>query len=333
MIHTKAQKTEKTPLAIVISDVHYSLNTLSLADNVFNQATLKASQLGIPLICTGDLLDGKAIIRAEVANALISTLEHACAQGIGVYVIVGNHDLIHEKGSSHALNFLRPYCTVVDEPLYGRFNFIPYQNNPQNFLAALHSFPKGSIVFGHQGTKGGFMGDYVMDPSAFDPKEAEGYKVYLGHYHDHYENGPTVSIGNPYSLSFGEANTHPKGFLIIYTDGSCEHVPTNLRRHVIVERTVETVMDPIPNLNSNDLLWLKVTGPYSEVERLQKREIGLKHLGHASFKLDKIPTETERQAQPEQPKTGEQMLDAIIEGSGESQGQQTYLKKTWREIV
>ena len=61
----------KIPTAVLISDVHYSLQTLPLADKVMRMAIDKANSLGVPLIVAGDLHDTKANMRAECVNAMI----------------------------------------------------------------------------------------------------------------------------------------------------------------------------------------------------------------------------------------------------------------------
>src|SRR4051812_39679990 len=102
------------PIAVLVSDVHYSLKNLELSDKAFRAAIDTAHKLAVPLIDAGDLTDDKCIIRAEVANRLIKTMEYAKDKYVPVYCLVGNHSLINQKGKEHALEFLKPYCTVLD---------------------------------------------------------------------------------------------------------------------------------------------------------------------------------------------------------------------------
>ncbi|WP_206687817.1 hypothetical protein, partial [Streptococcus pseudopneumoniae] len=64
-------------------------------------------------------------------------------------------------------------------------------------------------------------------------------------------------IGNPYTLSFGEASDGPKGYQVLFDDGTLEQIPTNLRKHIIVERDLDSLYYPIEDYNEGDLLWLK----------------------------------------------------------------------------
>ena len=61
----------KKPIAVLISDVHYTPSSLPIAHTAMKMALSKAEALKVPLIDCGDILDSKAIIRAECANALI----------------------------------------------------------------------------------------------------------------------------------------------------------------------------------------------------------------------------------------------------------------------
>ena len=331
----------RKPVAVLISDTHYSLSTYKIADKAWRMAVDKAAQLRVPLIDAGDLTNDKAIIRAEVANTLIETMLYAQDKGVRVFCLVGNHSLINEKGEENALHFLMPYCTVVSTPTtVGGFNFIPYQTSTAKFLDALGKFPKGDIVIGHQGTKGGAMGDYIQDHSAFDADSAKAYKVFLGHYHQHYTLGTTVSIGNPYTLTFGEAKDPPKGFLVLYSDGSFERVLTNLRRHRILTRSYSEIQDMLLRAEpffgedlSYDLIWLKVSGSKSELDKLDKVKLGLALFSHSNYKLDKIYTESEPVADPQVKMTDSETMDWIIDQTTEGQDQKAYLKALYRELM
>lgn len=330
----------RKPIAVLISDTHYSLSTYQIADKAWRMAVDKAAELGVPLVDAGDLTNDKAILRAEVVNTLIETMEYAAFQGVDVFCLVGNHSLINEKGEEHALHFLEPYCDVVDrvctQDIGGtQLGFIPYQTKTEDFLEALNVFEPGIIVIGHQGTKGGVMGDYIQDHSAFDSDLAKSYKVFLGHYHSHYTQGTTVSIGNPYTLTFGEAKDPAKGFLVLYSDGSFERVLTSLRKHVITEICYSEDASWAATLDyvaSDDLLWVKMSGPRSKLDSLDKQELA-KRLGRTDFKLDKIYTESAEPKPTAKPLTPSEAFDFMIELTTESAGQKTYLKTLYRELL
>lgn len=333
------------PKAVLISDIHFHVNTLELASCALRQAVAEAENLNVPLIIAGDLNDTKAILRAECANVIIKILD-ACVD-VPVFVMVGNHDLINEKAKEHSLNFLRPYVNVIQEPVEAAgFYFIPYRSTVESFQEALSKVPEGSIVIMHQGVKGVFMGEYAVDKSSIDPKELAKFRCISGHYHRHQniicdgkkhasngETGVLSYIGSPYTMSFAEANDGPKGFQVLMTDGTLKQVETNLRKHVIVARDVENVLYPIEGLNPRDKLWLQVKGSVAELHKLSKKEIGLHHLGHQDFKLDKIPNDIEMPKMNVQEMTNDQILDKLIEASEEPADFKKYLKKLWREVL
>jgi hypothetical protein len=98
----------------------------------------------------------------------------------------------------------------------------------------------------HQGFKGAFMGEYVVDKTSIDPSEVADYNVITGHYHRRQKIGTVQYIGTPYTITFAEAHDPEKGYQLLLEDGSLRFVPLNLRRHIIVERSCGNVLDPIP---------------------------------------------------------------------------------------
>ncbi len=330
------------PLFVQISDIHFNINNLELSSSALLHAINKSEELQVPLIVAGDLHDTKAIIRAEVANRLLwlfSNLKQT------VYILVGNHDLINEKGNTHGLNYLANYTIMVSSPVEVTISgqevmLIPYQNTVQAFQDALGSTSKESIVVCHQGVQGAYMGDYVQDKTSIEKQALEGHRLFSGHYHRHQEVGTLVYGGSPFTHSFGEANDGEKGYLIVNRDGSYTREILNLRKHVKIEATtkgvnkIEFPIDGIP-VNKNDLLWLKVTGPKSELDTIDKDEWGARIIGHNNYKLDLITNESgiDNELLFEQSLNPSALLDLIIENSGETSTKIIELRKLWRNIL
>lgn len=331
------------PIAVLISDIHYNINTLELADAALRQALKKAEDLHVPLIIAGDLLDNKAIIRAECANALLTTLEQPQTP---VYILVGNHDMINVKGKDNALNFLEHhdedvFIKVIDklDITYQNVHLLPYYDNPAEFKETLYTIPKGSIVVCHQGVMGANMGTYAIDNSSVDPAELKDYRIISGHYHKHQTVGTVTYIGNPYTLSFAEASDGPKGFQVLNDDGTLTFVPTNLRKHVIINITLEDkhfFIDTYDytNINENDLIWVKLKGNKTELDLILKDKIAAElQIKHTNFKLDKIYTDSSPVKLDPTKLTGEQMFDQLIDNTNETDDKKAYTKKLWREIL
>lgn len=314
------------PIAVAISDIHFNLNTLSIASKALRSALKKAEDLKVPLIIAGDLNDTKAIIRAEVANELINILENA---KVVVYLLCGNHDLCNEKGKEHGLNYLKTYTSVISSPVsISGFNFVPYQASKEAFKEAISQF-KG-LVFCHQGIKGAFMGDYIRDDSSIDPDDIKDVKIISGHYHKHQTVGPLTYIGSPYTVTFGEANDGPKGFLVVNSDGTFTREILDLRKHVILQVNCKELEKSIVSVNENDLLWVKVSGSKAELNKLNKIEIGKRLIGHSNYKLDKIYTDEKIVPIAVESKSYASILDDIIDANYKDA---TDLKALWRQVV
>lgn len=289
------------PLFVAISDIHFNINTLELASKSLQAALYKAEKLNIPLVIAGDLNDTKAIIRAEVANAIIRILKPA---KVKVYILEGNHDKVNEKGSEHGLNYLRPYATIVDAPgsypmrmsKEGHYShwitMVPYMSDSSKF--ALDAWAIKGIYVMHQGFRGAFMGDYIQDKTSMSVDIVKDHTVISGHYHRHQTLATVTYIGSPYTVTFGEANDGPKGFLVVNEDGTFERQILELRKHIVVSRKINSDLEaPVENYQPGDIVKVKLTGPRGLLKLVDKQKLGLKLIGHSNFKLELIPEDTD----------------------------------------
>jgi DNA repair exonuclease SbcCD nuclease subunit len=319
--------------------VHYSLNTKDIADKAFRAAIDKAHELNVPLIDCGDLTNDKAILRGEVVNLLIDTLKYANTLKVPIYLLVGNHSLINEKGQEHVLGFLRPYAEIVDKPIpFWRGAMIPYQSTTEAFLEALPTDPFQTLIIAHQGFQGAFMGEYLQDRSSVPLKGfLERYRVFSGHYHRHQTVENVTYVGNPYTLNFAEANDPAKGFIVLNDDLTFERIILPFRKHIVIESNTKDIYNTQVFVNEDDLVWLKVTGPYSELKKFKKEEIGLKLFGHSNFKLDLIQTESTTNKRIDTGDLGPyapyDIMDHIIDNLDDPHEHKTKLKAAYREII
>lgn len=348
----KQSSGQSIPKAVLISDIHYNINNLSLADASLRQATSLSVSLGVPLIVAGDLHDTKAIIRGECLTAIMHTLAVGPTRRV---VMPGNHCMLNSKGKEHSLEFLTDRCEVVDKVKYDKdLNvwIIPYHNDSDELCAALKSIPPGSTIIMHQGLLGADMGGYVQDKTSLSKELFKDFRVISGHYHkrQHIECGPVrignvglfSYIGSPYTQSFGEANDGPKGFQMLMDDGTLQFVPTNLRKHVILQLTTQELCDPTYFIRAEhplfyvrpeDLVWLKVSGPTSELQSLKKEAIGQSLFGHSNYKLEKIYPDAPKLDIKIENFTQAEILDKLIDGTSEAEERKSSLKKLWRVLV
>lgn len=331
------KRKKSPPKFVAISDIHFNLNTLEVATQALTAALEYGKAHLLPVVIAGDLNDTKAIIRGEVANRLVSLL----SQYQNVYLLDGNHDRLNEKADAHGLNYLSSYCTLVgrdSQPLDGVF-FLPYQNDVDAFLAELAKAPPGAIIVMHQGVQGALMGDYLIDKTAVPSYVFDGKVVISGHYHKHQTIGGVTYIGSPFTQTFGEAEDGPKGFLVVNADGSFTQHPLELRRHFIFQRTTEEFKQMAntgpwfgTELKDSDLVWLKLSGPYTELALLSRRKIA-EVLKLGNFKLDKIYTDVAKIDAKAVTMKSDQLMDKIIENTEESAEVKQALKAMWREML
>ncbi len=332
------------PKAVVISDVHYSVPTLKLADAAMRMAIAHANRLGVPLIVAGDLHDTKANLRAECVNAMIETFNTAKQEP---FVLRGNHDAINEKSEEHALNFLAPYATLVPDvrvqPSLGLI-MIPYYHDAQELNRELSSVARGSTLIMHQGILGSNSGDYIQDKSALSKENVAGLNIISGHYHTRQtialpEGGTWNYIGNPYTLTYGEAYDPPKGYQLLLEDNTLQFVPTNLRKHVIISHNLSTnesswSAGPV-NYGGGvqDLVWVKITGTKEDLNRFDKTS-WLKEQGiPQNVRLTLTPLDTFSQVSAVKNLTGSELLDKVIDTmSNTSEERKTKLKQSWRNL-
>lgn len=332
------------PIAVLISDVHYSIPTLELADAAMRLAIAKGNELGVSVIVAGDLHDTKANLRGECVNAMIKTFKTAKHKAI---VIRGNHCSINEKSIEHSLSFLDPYCHVIAEYQWIKpLHFIAYQHTPELFKQKLSNVPKNSTIIMHQGVHGSASGEYIQDKSAIPKEWLADYRVISGHYHTRQDIkcgrpqkgavGLMSYIGNPYTLNFGEASDPEKGFQILNDDGTLTFVPTKLRRHVVlnIDKTQVTGKVPLEDIRDIDLVKVKYTGTKEELNALNKDKLG-KELGLKDFKLELIPLDTKTEVKAIDKTTNvNNTLDTIINNTPNvSNEQKERLKQMWRDYA
>lgn len=330
----------KKPVAVLIADVHYSLHTMELADASMRMAIAKANELDVPLVVAGDLHDTKALLRGECVNAMLKTFALAIRHP---YVLPGNHCKLNEKSEGHSLNFLQTLAIIVDEPMDMPFtgsHGIPYHHDADALRRYLKTLPKGSRLIMHQGCQGSKSGDYIQDKSALAPEDVADFRVISGHYHTRqdFKCGPPRKgavglwsyIGNPYTMSFGEASDPPKGFQVLYDNGLLEFVPTNLRRHVVLEHNcMDGDMPSCSDLTAQDIVKVQIRGSRAALRKVSKDSIRAA-IGFEGFRLDLIPTDEDVQVPTSAAATTDVLLDSVISTLAPEQAER--IKALWRSL-
>lgn len=329
------------PIAVISGDIHYNLKNLEVADLATRQAILRANSLDVPFISNGDLHDEKSNLRAECVNRLIETFK-LCREA--PYINIGNHSLLGAKSKEHAINFLKPYANVIESPTYiGQLKLyiVPYHDDADELRRFIRSILKGQTLVLHQGLVSGNMGDYIQDHSALSPEDLKDHRSILSHYHARQDIkcGDNIAsyIGSPYTTSFGEANDLPKGFQILMSDGSLEFVPTNLRKHVIVNIKIgfnSTEYEQSSEYAPGDILKVRVSGTKERLAGIGKKTVGLllSLPTDSSFNLEFTPTDNDSKPILKKDTPQSEILDSIIDNLDASDDLKARLKKSWRSM-
>lgn len=340
----------RRPVCCITGDVHMTPATLELATSALIQTFDKAKKLSVPVVLNGDLLDTKDIVRAKVANRMIELLTEY--KDVSTYINVGNHSLINEKSNEHALHFLEPYAYVIDKPTWIPDLdswIVPYHSDQATLQRFLDRVQPGRRLIVHQGVSTARMGAYSIDKSSLPKESFAPFRTIGSHYHGRQDikcgrpKKGTVGlfsyVGSPYSQSWAEAGDGVKGFSILYSDGSLKLVPTNLRLHLVFEWTTDNLSAQVwaeseaRTIKNDDLVWIKVTGPRSELDKINKKALGEQLFGHSNYKLDKIPTDSVPLAISNVVRKDTEVLDAIIDGLSEPEAHKMKLKKMWKELI
>lgn len=332
------------PIAVLISDIHYSVPTLELADAAMRQAIAEANRLDLPLIVAGDLHDSKANVRGECIKAMRDTLKLAKRRP---WVIVGNHCRINEKSIEHALHFLEDLTHIVAASTWCeavKSYLVAYHHNPDSLRFYLSNLPMGCRIIMHQGIQDSNSGEYIQDRSAITHDDVKDFRVISGHYHQRQDIktgrpqkgavGLFSYIGSPYTMNFGEANDGPKGFQILMDDGTLEFIPTNLRKHVVyaLDADVAEVWQPLHS--DTDLIRVKMKGTKERLAGVTKVKVAYTMGIKQDFRLDLIPTDNEsRTDNILQTSSMAEVLDQLIDSlSASSIEQKNRVKALWKEL-
>lgn len=242
----------KKPFAIYLTDVHLTKDNTALVRNIFKQAIAKCKKLGINTIfCGGDIFTNRQAQPLGALLAFIDILELLLKENIVLYSIPGNHDktdldadvsyLDVYKAFSNFRVFQNSSSGIFDKDKLVRVFFVPYFK-PEKYLKELTEAVKNvkkdkvNFLITHIGVDGvknndGSLVDNGIPANLFSVFD----KVLIGHYHDASKLGKNVYYtGSCYQANFGE-NIDDKGFTILYTDGSIEHVKTAFPRFIKVK--------------------------------------------------------------------------------------------------
>lgn len=195
----------------VIGDIHATLKDQEKVNHLFDII----EDMGNPTILLGDLLDNKAIIRAECLNLYYKRLKES---KLNFIILVGNHDLISLESSEHSLETLKELKNVkiVDTPMVidGMY-FVPYIHDLVKCREALQYVDSSvkaligemPVLFIHQGVIGYDYGNGYIAEEGISKQEITRFgRIIAGHFHKFQQDGDLTFLGTSFSKSFGESD-------------------------------------------------------------------------------------------------------------------------------
>lgn len=139
--------------------------------------------------------------------------------GVGIQILVGNHDQVNIQGRN-ALEVFDdlPNVRVYSEPtIEGDFVWLPYRTDLLVYHVHRAAFP-GRTVFVHQAFSGATMNEGHYCANGLDPKDYLGSRVFAGHYHKRQQvfqkDARIWYVGSPRQVTAAESG-QPKGFCIL----------------------------------------------------------------------------------------------------------------------
>jgi predicted phosphodiesterase len=187
---------------LIVGDIHCKLDNLNKVNQVFDLV----ESYNLPTIWLGDLLDSKAIIRAECLSLLYRYFKASKIQHV---ILIGNHDLISLTSIDHSLETLKslPNVTIIDQPtVIDGIAYCPYIHSAEELRKAVKGL-KTDVLFAHLDLTGHDMGQGHISEAGVKLADLKHFKTVIsGHWHGNVKYGNVEYLGTPFSLSFGESN-------------------------------------------------------------------------------------------------------------------------------
>ena len=213
--------------------------------DVLGQIESYALERGIrTIVFCGDMFHTHSTLHAGPLSVAIRTFSRWKEQGLNVVFLVGNHDQSTKDGTIHALECLRPYGRVIDEPTTFQiggttFHARGYTDDASAFNSFLASAPVESVVLCHQGVanvkvgSAGYKPDSLLQPN----KVPSGVKyVFSGHYHSYTKVSDQVYIpGTPLAHDWSDCG-ESRGWLDV-DDDSVTFVESTAPKFVRIDMT------------------------------------------------------------------------------------------------
>lgn len=237
----------KTPLAILLTDIHYHKDNIPQVNSICEQGLKLAIKLKVKVVfIMGDIFTDRTGQTLSVLLAFKGIIRKFSDKDIDLIIFPGNHCKTDQESEDSYLDIysgmknvfvirdghcvdlkkLLVYCLpyFLENGSYpGRLKKLSIEALKQDRNKVLLTHIAVSGVSNNDGSKvKNELG--IKQFSAFD-------SVFVGHYHNRSKVGDNIYyIGSTHPQRYGEDND--KGFTILYNDGSHEYIQSDFKQYV-----------------------------------------------------------------------------------------------------
>jgi len=329
-------------LALIMTDSHLRPETIQINRSIYTQARDICIKRNITQIYhLGDLFDSRKAQTQEMLMILDELFTIVTDAGISLDIIPGNHDKTDYQSSDSFLHTYRfhPGVNIHSEPVVvGNIAMCPFYDEKSGLYAEKINGLSASVLLTHVGIDQAVMnGGKAVDSEVKQDLFKNFEKVYVGHYHDYQvlKGGKVTYIGSTYQANFGEDNK--KGFKILTSDGSIEHVQSVFPEYkkIVIDMntaTKETILElKKENSDSDDNIRFLFKGDKKKLSGIDKNEftslgidvkteefdpevVDYEEMHVTTFNSDSIMTEWDlfTEEDPENNKKGKEYLEAVL---------------------
>lgn len=288
------EKTNKKPIAIVLTDTHLREDNYDVNASIYKQAEALADRLGVRTIIHGaDVFDARKAQPLDNLKAFDNIVNQFTKQW---FFITGNHDKTDYYSENSYLDQYRYHPNIQLTRDFNVKNFgngvyigmLPYfgEKNPDKYLSYLEKIkkmmnaekPSVKILITHIAVNGvknndGSLVENSITPSLF--KEFD--TVLVGHYHNRSKIGKNIHyIGSAFQHNYGEDVN--KGFTIIYSDASIEYVDAEFPKYYVFKKRIEDVDSKVFNelkelKEDGNNIRLELMGPENQIRAFSKENL------------------------------------------------------------
>ncbi len=188
------------------------------------------------LVILGDLTEEKDNHSSTLVNRVVAELIAFAREGIGIHVLMGNHDYAEEANPFFRFLSEYPNCYYYAEQKIveignARWAFLPHARKPDWGIVDRFKSVGVDFVCCHQVFAGAVSeSGHKMLGCSWDGL-VNGYKLLAGDIHVPQRVGPVEYVGAPYPIRFGDSY---KPRVMVVADGKCRNLyPPSIQKLVL----------------------------------------------------------------------------------------------------